>query len=131
MNDHGLRYFEDYAPGAIYECGGVSVDAASIVSFGKEFDPQTFHVDPVVAAGGPFGGLIASGRHTAALTMRLLVDNYLSAEASLAGAGVDEIRWPFPVRAGDTLRVRAGRPDGHAVHRDQPPARPPGRGIAE
>ena len=59
------------------------------------------------AADGPFGGLIASGWHTAALTMRLLVENYLSPEASLGGAGVDEIRWPDPVRPGDTLRVRA------------------------
>ncbi len=78
-----------------------------IVSYGKEFDPQTFHVDPVAAAEGPFGGLIASGWQTAALTMRLLVENYLSAEASLGGAGPDEIRWPYPVRPGDTLRVRA------------------------
>ena len=107
MNDHGLRYFEDYALGATYECGSVSIDEASIVNFAKEFDPQPFHVDPVAAAVGPFGGLIASGWHTAALTMRLLVDNYLSAEASLGGAGVDEIRWPHPVRPGDTLRVRA------------------------
>jgi acyl dehydratase len=107
VNDHGLRYFEDYALGATYECGSVSIDEASIVNFAKEFDPQPFHVDPVAAAAGPFGGLIASGWHTAALTMRLLVDNYLSAEASLGGAGVDEIRWPLPVRPGDTLRVRA------------------------
>ena len=107
VNDHGLRYFEDYALGTTYECGSVNIDAASIVNFGKEFDPQSFHTDPVAAADGPFGGLIASGWHTAALTMRLLVDNYLSAEASLGGAGVDEIRWPYPVRPGDTLRVRA------------------------
>ena len=107
MNDHGLRYFEDYVLGTSYECGSFSVDAASIISFAKEFDPQSFHVDPVAAADGPFGGLIASGWHTAALTMRLLVENYLSAEASLGGAGVDEIRWPHPVRPGDTLRVRA------------------------
>jgi acyl dehydratase len=107
VNDHGLRYFEDYALGATYECGSFSVDAASIISFGKEFDPQPFHTDPVAAADGPFGGLIASGWHTAALTMRRLVENYLSAEASLGGAGVDEIRWPLPVRPGDTLRVRA------------------------
>ena len=107
MNDHGLRYFEDYALGATYECGSVSIDEASIVNFAKEFDPQPFHVDPVAAAVGPFGGLIASGWHTAALTMRQLVDNYLSAEASLGGAGADEIRWPYPVRPGDTLRVRA------------------------
>ncbi len=107
MNDHGLQYFEDYVLGTSYECGSFSVDAASIISFAKEFDPQSFHVDPVAAADGPFGGLIASGWHTAALTMRLLVENYLSPEASLGGAGVDEIRWPHPVRPGDTLRVRA------------------------
>jgi acyl dehydratase len=107
VNNHGLRYFEDYVLGTSYECGSFSVDAASIVSFAKEFDPQSFHVDPVAAADGPFGGLIASGWHTAALTMRLLVENYLSPEASLGGAGVDEIRWPHPVRPGDTLRVRA------------------------
>jgi acyl dehydratase len=107
VNDHGLQYFEDYVLGTSYECGSFSVDAASIISFAKEFDPQSFHVDPVVAADGPFGGLIASGWHTAALTMRLLVENYLSPEASLGGAGVDEIRWPHPVRPGDTLRVRA------------------------
>jgi acyl dehydratase len=107
VNDHGLRYFEDYALGATYECGSFSVDEASIINFAKGFDPQSFHVDPVAAADGPFGGLIASGWHTAALTMRQLVENYLSAEASLGGAGVDEIRWPLPVRPGDTLRVRA------------------------
>ena len=107
MDDHGLRYFEDYALGSMYECGTVSIDEASMIAFAKEFDPQSFHVDPVAAAAGPFGGLIASGWHTAALTMRLLVENYLSAEASLGGAGADEIRWPYPVRPGDTLRVRA------------------------
>ena len=107
VNDHGLRYFGDYVPGKTYECGSVGVDQASIIAFAKEFDPQPFHVDPVAAASGPFGGLIASGWHTAALVMRLLVENYLSAEASLGGAGADEIRWPYPVRPGDTLRVRA------------------------
>jgi acyl dehydratase len=106
VNDHGLRYFEDYKLGTTYECGSVSVDQASIIAFAKEFDPQPIHVDPVAAAAGPFGGLIASGWHTAALVMRLIVDHYLSAEASLGGAGADEIRWPYPVRPGDTLRVR-------------------------
>ena len=107
VNENGLSYFEDYLLGATYECGSVSVDQASIVSFGKEFDPQPFHVDPVAAASGPFGGLIASGWHTAALVMRLLVENYLSAESSLGSAGLDELRWPHPVRPGDTLRARA------------------------
>ena len=107
MNDRGLRYFEDYAKGTTHECGSVSVDEASIVAFAKEFDPQPFHVDPAAAAAGPYRGLIASGWHTAALVMRLLVENYLSAEASLGSPGLDEIRWPYPVRPGDTLRVRA------------------------
>jgi acyl dehydratase len=107
VNDHGPRYFEDYPLGTTNECGSVSVDEASMITFAKEFDPQPFHVDPVAAATGPFGGLIASGWHTSALVMRLLVDNYLSAESSLGSAGLDEIRWPYPVRPGDTLRVRA------------------------
>jgi acyl dehydratase len=107
VNDHGLGYSEDYVLGVTYECGSVGVDQASIIAFGKEFDPQPFHVDPVAAAAGPFGGLIASGWHTSALVMRLLVENYLSAKSSLGSAGIDELRWPHPVRPGDTLRVRA------------------------
>ena len=107
VNDHGLSYFEDYLLGSTYECGSVSIDQASIIAFAKEFDPQPFHVDPVAAAAGPYGGLIASGWHTAALVMRLLVENYLAAESSLGSAGLDELRWPHPVRPGDTLRVRA------------------------
>ena len=105
--DHGLRYFDDYLPGATYDCGSVSISEAEIVSFARQFDPQPFHVDPVVAAGGPFGGLIASGWHTAALVMRQLVEHYLPQEASLGSPGLDEMRWPDPVRPGDTLRVRA------------------------
>lgn len=107
MTDHGLRYFDDYLPGASYDCGSVSVSEAEIISFAIQFDPQSFHVDPGAAARGPFGGLIASGWHTAALVMRQLVDHYLSAEASLGSPGLDEMRWPYPVRPADTLRVRA------------------------
>ena len=107
VNDHGLSYFDDYALGSTYECGSVSIGQASIIAFAKEFDPQPFHVDPAAAAAGPYGGLIASGWHTAALVMRLLVENYLAAESSLGSAGMDELRWPHPVRPGDTLRVRA------------------------
>ena len=106
MTDHELRYFEDYLPGASRDCGSVSVSEAEIISFATQFDPQPFHVDPGAAARGPFGGLIASGWHTAALVMRQLVDHYLSAEASLGSPGLDDLRWPEPVRPGDTLRVR-------------------------
>jgi len=107
VTDYGLRYFDDYLPGATYDCGIFSVGEDEIISFAKQFDPQPFHVDLEAAARGPFGGLIASGWHTAALVMRQLVDHYLSAEASLGSPGLDEMRWPDPVRPGDTLRVRA------------------------
>jgi acyl dehydratase len=107
VTDHGPRYFEDYPPGTSRDCGSISLSEAEIISFATQFDPQPFHVDPAAAARGPFGGLIASGWHTAALVMRQLVDHYLSAEASLGSPGLDEIRWPEPVRPGDTLRVRA------------------------
>ena len=107
MTDHDPRYFDDYVPGTTHDCGSVSVSQAEIISFATQFDPQPFHVDPEAAARGPFGGLIASGWHTAALVMRQLVDHYLSAEASLGSPGLDEMRWPDPVRPGDTLRVRA------------------------
>ena len=106
MTDHAPRYFEDYLPGASHDCGSVSVSQAEIISFATQFDPQPFHVEPGAAARGPFGGLIASGWHTAALVMRQLVDHYLSADASLGSPGLDDLRWPEPVRPGDTLRVR-------------------------
>jgi len=107
MTDYDPRYFDDYVPGTTHDCGSVSVSQAEIISFATQFDPQPFHVDPEAAARGPFGGLIASGWHTAALVMRQLVEHYLPEDASLGSPGLDEMRWPDPVRPGDTLRVRA------------------------
>ncbi len=107
MTDRRPRYFDDYQPGLTYDCGTVSVSQDEIVSFAKDFDPQPFHVDPVAAARGPFRGLIASGWHTAGLVMRQIVAHFLPAEASLGSPGLDEIRWPEPVRPGDTLRIQA------------------------
>ena len=101
------RYFEDYVPGLTVDCGSFSMSEAEIIAFAKEYDPQPFHVDPVGAKDGPFGGLIASGWHTKSMMMRQLVEHYVSPESSLGAAGVDEIRWPRPVRPGDTLHVRA------------------------
>jgi acyl dehydratase len=100
------RYFEDYVAGAVYEYGYVSVTEADIIAFAERFDPQPIHVDARFADGGPFGGLIASGWHTASLAMRLVVDHYVSRVASLASPGVDELRWPAPVRPGDSLRLQ-------------------------
>jgi acyl dehydratase len=100
------RYFEDYVPGEVHEYGYRTVTEAEIVEFARAFDPQPIHTDPDFAASGPFGGLIASGWHTAGLMMRLLADHYLSRVASLASPGIDELRWPAPLRPGDSVRVR-------------------------
>ena len=101
------RYLEDYTPGAVFEYGYVTVTEAGILDFARKFDPQPIHTDPEYAAAGPFRGLIASGWHTAAIMMRMLVDHFLSRVASLGSPGVDELRWPAPVRPGDSLRLRA------------------------
>ncbi len=100
------RYFEDYQPGAVYEYGYLTVTEADILDFARRFDPQPIHTDPEFAAAGPFEGLIASGWHTASMMMRLFADHYLSRVASLASPGIDELRWPAPVRPGDHLRLR-------------------------
>jgi len=101
------RWFADYVTGAQYEYGHLDVDEEQILRFAEEFDPQPIHTDPAFALGGPFGGLIASGWHTAGLAMRLLADHYLSRVASLASPGVDELRWQVPLRPGDRVHLRA------------------------
>jgi acyl dehydratase len=90
----------------IDEFGDIAVTAEEIVEFARRYDRQSMHVDPLAAAQGPFGGLIASGWHTASMVMRLFVEHYLSKVATLPSPGVDELRWVRPVRPGDTLRVR-------------------------
>ncbi|MFD0851730.1 MaoC family dehydratase, partial [Actinomadura adrarensis] len=100
------RYFEDYRPGAVYEYGHRTVTEEEIIEFAERFDPQPIHVDREYAAAGPFGGIIASGWHTSSLAMRLIADHYLSRVASLASPGIDELRWPSPLRPGDTVRLR-------------------------
>jgi acyl dehydratase len=100
------RYFEDYRPGFVGEYGSLTVSEDEVIEFAKRFDPQEFHIDPIRAARGFYGGLIASGWHTCSLMMRLYADHYVSKVASLGSPGVDEIRWPRPVRPGDTLSIR-------------------------
>src|SRR5258708_22112083 len=110
------RFFEDYTPGHVYEFGTITVSKAEIIHFAEQFDPQYLHVNPEKARAGPFGGIVASGWHTIVLAMRLFVDHYMSHVASLASPGVDEIRWPNPVRPGDALKIRVtileARPSG-------------------
>jgi acyl dehydratase len=100
------RWFEDFAPGAVYAFGDHVMDEAEVIAFATRFDPQPFHIDEAAARDSIFGGLIASGWHTGSVVMRLMVDHYLSPESSLGSPGVDEIRWIVPVRPGDRLRVR-------------------------
>jgi acyl dehydratase len=100
------RTFEDYPVGAVALYGPIHVDEAEVIDFGRRFDPQDFHTDPVKAARSPFGGVIASGWHTASMMMRVLVDRYLSRTAGLGSPGMDELRWTAPVRPGDRLWVR-------------------------
>jgi len=119
------QYFEDYIAEVEQEVGSVSMSEAEIIDFGNKYDPQDFHTDPGKAAAGPFGGLIASGWHTTAVVMRLLVDRYLDSASSLGSPGVDELRWLAPVRPGDVLTVRAkvlqarrssSKPDRGLIH---------------
>jgi len=101
------RYFEDYIEGDVHRFGSIVVEEDEVIDFARRFDPQPFHVDPDAAKLTQFGGLIASGWHTAALAMRLFADHYLTRVASLASPGVDELRWLKPVRPGDVLSMRA------------------------
>lgn len=100
------RYFEDYAPGRVFSGGPIPVSEAEIVEFARHYDPQPMHTDPAAAAQGRFGGLIASGWHTAALMMRLFATHFLSPASSVASPGIDELRWLQPVRPGDALSLR-------------------------
>jgi len=93
-------------PGAVYEFGSVVVEEREIIEFARRYDPQVFHTDPVAAQNTRFGGLIASGWHTAALSMRLFFDNFMSHVAGMGSPGVDEMRWFKPVRPGDELSIR-------------------------
>src|SRR3954466_4516624 len=101
-----MRYFEDFAEGQVYELGEGTVSEAEILEFAQRFDPQSFHIDREAAKRSMYGGLIASGWHTASIYMGLMVRNLLHDAASLGSAGIDELRWLKPVRPGDRLRAR-------------------------
>ena len=100
-------YLEDFAVGQIFRSGSRRVTEAEIKAFAKEFDPQPFHLDNDAAKATMFGGLAASGWHTMALTMRLLVDGGAPIAGGIIGAGAEELRWPRPVRPGDELTVES------------------------
>ena len=99
------QYLEDFAVGQVFGSGRLRIDEERIKSFAAEFDPQPFHLHDEAARGTIFQGLAASGWHTAAATMRLLVESEFKPAGGIVGAGFDEFRWPRPVRPGDELRV--------------------------
>ncbi len=100
-------FFEDFAVGRRFRTGKVRVEPERIRAFAAEFDPQPFHLDEAAAGRSIFRGLAASGWHTAALTMKLLVGSELDPAGGIIGAGADEMRWPNPVRPGDELSVES------------------------
>ena len=102
-----MRYLEDFTVGQKFGSGRITVEQERIKSFAAEFDPQPFHLDEGAAQDTLFRGLAASGWHTAAITMRLLVESDVKPAGGIVGAGFDEFRWPRPVRPGDELRIEA------------------------
>jgi acyl dehydratase len=101
------RYLEDFAIEQTFGSGLVRLDKARITAFAAEFDPQSFHLDEEAARDTISRGLAASGWHTAALTMRLLVESEFNPAGGIVGASVEELRWPLPARPGDELRVES------------------------
>jgi len=119
------RWFEDIEEGQVSEFGDYLMTQEEIVEFASKYDPQPFHIDPEAAKTSFYGGIIASGWHTMAALMRMLVDNSISRESALGSPGVDELRWLKPVRPGDRLRAKVtvvktvrsrSKPDRGTVH---------------
>jgi len=119
----GDLYFEDFTPGREFRTDGVTITEAQILDFALAFDPQPFHLDAEAAKESIFGGLIASGFQTMALTFRLFIQTRALAASSLGSPGVDELRWLRPVRPGDTLRAVV------QVVEQRPSTSKPDRGI--
>jgi len=119
------RYLEDLQVGERWVSEPVTITVDDITAFGRLYDPQPMHTDPEAAASGPFGGLIASGWHMAALAMRLLVQGRSFGGTPIVGVGVDELRWLQPVRPGDVLTLE------RTIAEVVPPRAPGGRGTVK
>lgn len=118
-------FWEDFPVGHVQEFGHTEVTREAVVEFASRYDPQPFHLDEQAAKDSLFGGLCASGWHTAALAMRMMCDHYLLDTASQGSPGVEELRWRRPVFPGDTLRMRL------EVVEARPMASRPGVGLAK
>ena len=118
------RFYEDFKVGDRFMSGGMTITEAAIIDFARQWDPQPFHTDPAFAAKWTFGGLIASGLHTMAATLRLWLDLGIFRACSLGSPGIGEVQFPRPVRPGDTLRVVSD------IVQLRPSTSRPDRGIA-
>jgi acyl dehydratase len=120
-----MKWWEDFVVGSADEIGQHVFTAEEIVAFGKQFDPQPYHCDPVAAQNSPFGGLIASGWHVCAAGMRMLTERILARTHTLGSPGIENLRWLKPVRAGDTIAYRVIVADA------RPSASKPGVGLVK
>lgn len=100
-----MRYMDDFVTGEVFELGSFSFTESEIIAYATQFDPQSFHIDPVAAKASIYGGIIASGWHTCGKMMRLVVDSLLKQSSSMGSPGLDEIQWIKPVYAGDVLSM--------------------------
>lgn len=103
---HIRIWWEDFTVGDTRDLGSLTVTEEEIVAFARQFDPQPFHLDPEAARHSVFGALCASGWHTCALAMRLMVTNFLHETSSLGSPGLESLKWLKPVYPGDELRLR-------------------------
>lgn len=102
-----MHYFEDFRAGDTFAGGSVDVSQDEIIAYARRFDPQPFHTDPEAAKNTLFGELVASGWHTASMTMGLFATSDIRIVNGVIGGGVEQLSWPRPVRPGDRLTVRS------------------------
>ena len=107
MKPVGSLFFEDFEVGQVIETGSRRLDQEEIIEFGKKYAPVPYHTDPEAAKESSFGGLVAAGYQTAAVTFGLFAQTGALADSGMGSPGVDSLRWKRPVKAGDTLRVLA------------------------
>jgi len=101
-----MKYFEDFPPGTLIDCGSRVVSKEEIIRFAREFDPQPFHIDEAAAAKTHFGGVVASGWHSGSLSMRMVVDAVMQDSSCMGSPGIERLRWLKPLRADTLVNVK-------------------------